>query len=178
MVALMTTETSPLTGAARSGSARSGSARSGAARSGSARGLDESGRPRLALVGTEEAGGPAPALLAAGARRLHPSVYRRRRLAVVSLAIVGAALALAVLFAAGSASARTGGGPLTATGVSGPASLAAERVWVVRPGDTLWGIARAVDPGGDVRGLVDRMEAEAGSATLYPGESIRIPIGG
>ncbi len=70
---------------------------------------------------------------------------------------------------------RTGGGPLATTGAPGGSHAAAVRVWVVRPGDTLWSIAEAVDPRGDVRPLVDRLASEAGSTAIYPGESIAIP---
>jgi hypothetical protein len=70
---------------------------------------------------------------------------------------------------------RIGGGPLATTGAPGGGHVAAVRVWIVRPGDTLWSIAEAVDPNGDVRPLVDRLASEAGSSAIYPGESIAIP---
>jgi hypothetical protein len=102
---------------------------------------------------------------------------------VAATATILVSVSIAVLSAAGSALARTGGGPLTATGVQGtPApqargAPAAGTTWVVRPGDTLWGIATAVEPGRDVRPLVDRLESELGNATLEPGEAVRIPAG-
>ena len=74
-----------------------------------------------------------------------------------------------------SALVRIGGGPLTTTDATGGATLASTTVWVVRPGDTLWGIARAIDPRGDVRPIVDRLAAQVGSAPLYPGERIALP---
>ena len=52
---------------------------------------------------------------------------------------------------------RIGGGPLATTGAPGGAAAGGRRVWIVRPGDTLWSIAEAVDPSGDVRPLVDRL---------------------
>jgi hypothetical protein len=70
---------------------------------------------------------------------------------------------------------RTGAGPLASTGAPGGSEPASVRVWTVRPGDTLWSIAEAVDPRGDVRPLVDRMAAELGGTTLYPGESVSVP---
>jgi LysM repeat protein len=54
---------------------------------------------------------------------------------------------------------------------------AAASQWVVRPGDTLWSIATAVDPHGDVRPLVDRLDAQLHGTALYPGEVISIPAG-
>lgn len=108
--------------------------------------------------------------------RYHPAVYRRRRVLTggVLLLLVAAALILVQ-----SALAGAGGGPLTATGAAAGGSLepAAASVWVVRPGDTLWSIAHQLEPGGDVRPLVDRLAAETGGADLYPGEQIPLPSG-
>jgi nucleoid-associated protein YgaU len=76
---------------------------------------------------------------------------------------------------------RIGGGPLAttdATGGAGTSALAdhaASRAWVVRPGDTLWRIAEALDPHGDVRPLVDRLSVQVGGAPLHPGQVIQIP---
>jgi len=48
---------------------------------------------------------------------------------------------------------------------------------VVRPGDTLWSIARRVAPGQDPRGVVDAIAdangVEAGS--LVPGQTLVLP---
>jgi nucleoid-associated protein YgaU len=92
----------------------------------------------------------------------------------VALLLAGL-VALAAVFALVAALGRTGGGPLTITGATGGLQPAAARMWVVRPGDTLWAIAEAVDPHGDVRPLVDRLSAEVHGAALYPGEPIPIP---
>jgi hypothetical protein len=70
---------------------------------------------------------------------------------------------------------RTGAGPLASTGAPGGSHPAAVRVWIVRPGDTLWSIAEVADPRGDVRPLVDRMAAALGGTTVYPGEAIPMP---
>jgi hypothetical protein len=39
----------------------------------------------------------------------------------------------------------------------------------------LWLIAKAVDPKGDVRPLVDRLAGEVHGTLLYPGESVALP---
>ena len=73
-----------------------------------------------------------------------------------------------------------GASALTATGrmafAGGPPSrLAATRVYVVRPGDTLWGIAvRFGDPGQDPRETVDRLVGANGirSGIIWPGERL------
>jgi hypothetical protein len=99
-----------------------------------------------------------------------PAAYRHQRLvaAGVSILFVAALIVVAV-----SALSRAGGGPLNVTG--GGAAPASSRVWVVRSGDTLWTIATALEPGADVRPLVDRLSAQVGGATIYPGERIPIP---
>jgi hypothetical protein len=93
------------------------------------------------------------------------------------MAAVGllAAVMLGCWFGLQAALGSIGGGPLAITGAPGGLQVAAARIWIVRPGDTLWSIAEAVDPRGDVRPLVDRMAAAAGSTVLYPGEAIAIP---
>jgi LysM domain len=93
------------------------------------------------------------------------------------VAAVGVLLFLAFLvaIAADAALARIGGGPLTTTGATSDQETVAAREWVVKPGDTIWGIAEAIDPRGDVRPLVDRLSEEVGNASLYPGEVIQLP---
>jgi hypothetical protein len=49
-------------------------------------------------------------------------------------------------------------------------------VYVVQPGDTLWSIARRLDPAGDVRATVDRLVERHGSAIVDVGD--RIPLDG
>jgi hypothetical protein len=70
----------------------------------------------------------------------------------------------------------TGGGPLTATGAPGAAPrTVGARVWIVQPGDTLWGIAQAEGGRGDIRPLVDRLSAETGGRPLQVGQRILLP---
>lgn len=109
-------------------------------------------------------------------RRPTAADYRRRR---VVAAGVGLLLLLFAAIAVRSALDRIGGGPLTTTGAAsaGGALPVSDRTWVVRSGDTLWTIALAIEPHGDVRPLVDRLSAEVGGQPLYPGEAIRIPDG-
>ena len=73
---------------------------------------------------------------------------------------------------------------LTLTGVVGAAGAAATRPhaqdWrcaIVRPGDTLWGLASS--SGGDTRAKVSAMIAEnkLESAGLQPGMAIWVPVG-
>lgn len=106
-------------------------------------------------------------------RRASTRVYRRRRL------VVGVLVAV-LLLAAGALLGRLGGGPLTAPETA-PAAATTHApapprlLHVVQPGDTLWVIARALQPTGDVRPLVDKLEASRHGQPLRVGEVISLP---
>ncbi len=51
-------------------------------------------------------------------------------------------------------------------------------LYVVRPGDTLWAIASRVQPGGDPRPLVDRLQAQLHGAAPRPGRPDHPPLAG
>jgi hypothetical protein len=135
--------------------------------------------------------GPRPLDSRSRRRPLPASVYRRRRIAVL-IVVAGAFLA------GGKALEALGGGPLAAAEVrSSPSSAAAEQAappanrtasavrlvttpvrrstYVVQPGDTLWTIARSLQPEGDVRPLVDDLAAGRDGRPLQPGERIELP---
>ena len=61
---------------------------------------------------------------------------------------------------------------------AGPAHVARDR-YVVRPGDTLWSIARGIQDG-DPRPLVDAIQAanKVDPGALVPGEVLSIPAAG
>ncbi len=102
------------------------------------------------------------------------AVYRRRRLFV-------AALVLAALVALGLVLGALGGGPLTASEAGSPdvITLPLETVsastHVVVSGDTLWSIARRLQPEGDVRPLVDALATARNGRPLQVGERMRLP---
>ena len=105
-------------------------------------------RPHLRVV---------PDLPTARPHRPGPATYRRRR-----------AVALLVL----------AGGSLSAPETPAPAAVPgapAAQVHVVQPGETLWGIARAMQSTGDVRELVDRLAAAHGGGALQVGDRIVLP---
>ena len=117
-----------------------------------------SSRPALRVL----EGGRAPARLA------RQAVYRRRRFAalvLVTLVVLGA------LLLANAVVARTAGGgnPYPVAGTSSPL------LHVVQPGDTLWSIARGLDPDGDVRLTVDRLVDLNGGAPLSVGQRLELP---
>ena len=116
--------------------------------------------------------GPALRVLEGGrSPRSLARTYARRRVAALVLALVAlvAVVAVAALDVSGSALGSSAA-PAAAAGAStGP-------VLVVQPGDTLWGIARRLQPRGDVTGLVDHLAALHGSGPLEPGD--RLPLAG
>lgn len=98
-----------------------------------------------------------------------PTVYRRRRaVALMVVVTAGLALVLALQGLLASLGGGAGAGPDRP-----PAPVA---VYVVQPGDTFWGIARQLDPGGDPRPLVARMVAAHGSPALVAGERLALPV--
>jgi hypothetical protein len=94
--------------------------------------------------------------------------YRLRRVVAVVAAIVLLAVAGLVL--------RAAGGLLTHEPPAAPAQpLHRGGEYVVQPGDTIWSVARRMQPEGDVRPLVDRLVAGRGGATIEAGDVI--PLG-
>lgn len=104
-----------------------------------------------------------------------PAVIRRRRLGAATILLALGFLMVVGILDVQAVLGRTGSGPLSAAGARPGAELAADRVWVVQPGDTVWTIAQAAEPGADVRALVDEIDSELKGAPIYPGERIRIP---
>jgi len=99
-------------------------------------------------------------------RLLRRAALRRRRLA--RTLVVATALASGLGFVAGHATARA----------ERPSRPGAERVYVVHPGDTLWGIAaRIAGPEGDPRPVVDALVSRNHivGAAILPGERLRLP---
>ncbi|HET7489066.1 MAG TPA: LysM domain-containing protein [Acidimicrobiales bacterium] len=131
--------------------------------------------PRRPAPGTTASWRPAAATRPRPGARPSAAVFRRRRAAVCLVV----AVLLGVLVAVG----MPGEAPLS---LSGRAPAAAEpagalpiaaRSYVVQPGDTLWSIARSLQPHGDVRPLVQRLAADRGGAPLRAGERLVLPPG-
>ena len=128
--------------------------------------IDRPARPALRLVPNRTK-----------SRRSMRVVYRRRRLVAVALILI--VLSLSVIGAV--AAVRTavgafGGGPLTSPESSiVDARPAAAASYVVRPGDTLWSIAKALHPSGDLRPYVDRLATRMHGQPLQPGQRITLP---
>lgn len=121
------------------------------------------GRPARPALRVLE-GGRAPGRVA------QQAVYRRRR--AVAAVLAAALLAVTLLLASAAVAGIAGGDPSSAAGESSPAAGATV---VVQPGDTLWSIAAATQPGIDVRIAVDRLVALNGSAPLVAGQELVLP---
>ena len=89
-------------------------------------------------------------------------VLRRRRVVAVFLL----AFVFALCISAGQVLANRGGAPASTPTVR-PATT-----YVVQPGDTLWAIARRLQPTGDIRPLVDELARRAGSAAVVAGQRL------
>ncbi|MBA3655382.1 MAG: LysM peptidoglycan-binding domain-containing protein [Actinobacteria bacterium] len=98
------------------------------------------------------------------------AIYWRRR-AVALLVFAGLVLALATT------AARLGREPHVASEpTSQRVQLVATHIHVVAPGDTLWTIARAAQPTGDVRPLVHQLAGLRRGAPLQVGERVSVPV--
>ncbi len=104
-------------------------------------------------------------------RRTRPAAatYRRRRLVALAAAVV---LAACVALAGRAVIPATGGGPFPAPGSSPVSGLSAagQQAYVIQPGDTIWSVARRIQPAGDIRPLVDELVDRNGGAALRPGQ--------
>jgi hypothetical protein len=133
------------------------------------------GRRRQRRVTSQAAS--VPPSVSSSPKPLPVATYRRRRALAVAAASFALVLALAGL--------RLGVQGL-ATGADHDAGPPAgvvdaipigQQLVVVQPGDTMWSIARRLDPTGDPRATVDRLIAANGTAALQPGQRVLLPEG-
>jgi LysM repeat protein len=111
----------------------------------------------------------------APAARLSPAVYRRRRLAAAGIALLVVVTMWAVVQSfAGVLSSSETTQPMQTISASQPVAEPAEQYWTVRPGDTLWSIAQAVTPKGDIRPVLKRLDDRYGTTPLVAGQSILV----
>ena len=106
----------------------------------------------------------------------HPAVIaRRRRGRARRRRIVLGASSVAVLVALALPWGGAGRHPLATPGPVLAGATASNGVYVVQPGDTMWTIAERLDPGGDPRPVVLKLEQQVGSDSLQPGQHLRLP---
>lgn len=123
---------------------------------------------------------PAPATTRPAAAR--PTTGRRPVPARVRRRQAGVGLAAAVLLGGAAGLGGLGGVPLTPSGPAPAGPVAGARPvaavsYLVQPGDTLWAIARELQPEGDIRPLVQQLAADRGGAPLRAGEQLVLPPG-
>lgn len=90
-----------------------------------------------------------------------------------AMAAMVAAVVITIVLALGIGAGAFSG--LVPTPGSEPIAAVDGRVLVVEPGDSVWSIARSIQPEGDLRPLVHRIVQANGSAPLQPGQQIVVP---
>jgi hypothetical protein len=98
-----------------------------------------------------------------------PATYRRRRAVALVLAVVFVVVTMAGI--------RAVLRPLVDPpgGAAAPASAVGDGTVLVQPGETLWTIARDLQPTGDVRPLVDDLAALNGGSAVAAGQRLVLP---
>jgi LysM repeat protein len=95
-----------------------------------------------------------------------PTVIRRRRIVVAGVLLAVIVMAALVV---GRVSTVLGGTPAV------PGHRPGATSYVVQPGDTLWSIARSLQPDGDVRPLVRGLRDANGGSALAVGQVLALP---
>jgi len=109
--------------------------------------------------------------------RRHPSsTYWRRRIVVAGLLVglLWVTLGATQLVSAQGPDVHLAAAPTMVESAAGEAP-AGGRVVLVQPGDTLWSIARGLQPTGDVRPLIDRIAKFNGGHSLTAGQTLMLP---
>ena len=109
--------------------------------------------------------------------------YRRRRFvaALVAIAVLVGLVWVAEAIIASVVPEVASSGPTVVETASDPAALAtgdfavARDFVVAQPGDTLWTIARQLQPQGDLRPLVQALSELNGGPAVAVGQAIRLP---
>jgi hypothetical protein len=137
-------------------------------------------RPALAVLPggleTEQANGPAEAAVAArvraSARSAPMRLTRRGTIVVGLLALIAVASVAALVWLAVAGRAQAAG----QVGPEGAASHTMLRV-VVRPGDTMWGIAVRADPAADPRAVIQQIIDDNGltGTAILAGQVLWVP---
>ena len=124
--------------------------------------VDNPSRPALGLV----RGGPTA--------KPSPAVYRRRQVVALILAVAFVVVAMVGLGAVLPSTGPGGERPLSAPDRSAPVTAGHETL-LAQPGETLWDLARELQPTGDLRSLVDELATLNGGASLEVGQPIVLP---
>ena len=107
-----------------------------------------------------------------------PASYLRRRIVLAVVAVVcvwGFVSAAHALVAAVVPSVESSGPAVIESAASFSGVTVSAELVIVQPGDTLWTVARQLQPTGDVRPLVQRLSELNGGASLQVGQALRLP---
>lgn len=120
---------------------------------------------------------PRPAAPARPDLRLIPGGRSARRPSSRPALALAAGVVLVLAMMVGTVALGRGAlaGLAPAPATSGVLDGSGGRTVVVAPGDTLWSIARRLQPTGDVRPLVDRLAAANGGAAIAAGDRLVVP---
>jgi hypothetical protein len=130
--------------------------------------VDEPTSTRRAVPASRVDAAARPEVGSRTARRPAPARTRLAPLVVLACAVV-------VALAAAIPALSVDPGPAGSEAVGGTTMTpVSAQVYVVQPGDTLWGIANSVAPGSDPRPLVDALAAQVGPSGLQPGQQLRL----
>ena len=113
--------------------------------------------------------------LAEAPARTRRAVSRAMRLRRLRALVLLAGLVFAVRTMPGGPGSAPLSAPEPARASAAASAPAPARVHIVQPGDTLWSIARALQPTGEVRPLVDRLAAQRQGRPLRVGERLSLP---
>jgi Tfp pilus assembly protein FimV len=123
-------------------------------------------RPALRLVSAHDGRAiDAPVELGFSAAHLAAAVA-----AIVVAMVLAVGIGRGAFAALAPAPARPSSAPAASSSSAAPGATV-----TVEAGDSLWTIARKVQPTGDVRPLVDRLSAAYGDAPLQVGQQLTIP---
>lgn len=122
-------------------------------------------RPALRLV-TAHDGRPVDAPVDLGFTPFHLAA---------GIAALLFAMVLALAIGNGALAGLAPGPAASAPASASAGSATAGTEVTVEAGDTLWSIARRIQPSGDVRPLVDQLLAVYGTAPLQPGQQLTVP---
>ncbi len=133
--------------------------------------IDDRQGPQLQLVtGVPQHLMPATEMMA---NRYSSATYWRRRLTCLTLLL--GAVWLMVSAVSGSPATEQPLATQTLFETAAGETLPAGQIVIVKPGDTLWSIARQLQPTGDLRPLVDRIAKINNGHSLIAGQALLLP---
>ncbi|MBT8242015.1 MAG: LysM peptidoglycan-binding domain-containing protein, partial [Acidimicrobiia bacterium] len=109
-----------------------------------------------------------------------PARSQRPVLSTTEISVIAAAVVLAIVFVGSFGSMQAPPAQATWAAVNGSSSAVAppeagETVVLVKPGDTLWGLAASIAPTADRREVVQILAERNGGSTIWAGQDLIVP---